>query len=198
MAYSSNFALLRPRGYNERGAQYNMNNTHNEYSSAYSRADSSRVDAGQALERLFELAVLLNGAIDRGLAERGLTRARAELLWRLVQQGALTQRELSEALRCSPRNVTTLVDVLEEDGFVARRPHPTDRRATLVELTGSGGAATAGWRAGYRDLAALLFADLDASELSSFVAALDRVLGRLRGAAAATADGLSETSSSEP
>ena len=145
--------------------------------------------AGQALERLFELAVLLNGAIDRGLAEGGLTRARAELIWRLAQHGAMTQRELSEALRCSPRNVTSLVDALEEDGFVARRPHPTDRRATLVELTERGGAATAGWQAGYGQLAAVLFADLEPSELRRFVATLDRVLERLHGVGAGMVDG---------
>ncbi len=165
-----------------------MNEGHSEHDTAHAGGDSSQVDAGQALERLFELAVLLNGAIDQGLAEGGLTRARAELMWRLIQHGAMTQRELSEALRCSPRNVTGLVDALEADGFVARRPHPTDRRATLVELTRRGGAATGGWQVGYRDLAALLFADLDAPELSSFVTTLDRVLERLRGGAQATAN----------
>ncbi len=97
-----------------------------------------------------------------------------------------------------PRNVTSLVDALEENGLVARRPHPTDRRATLVELTGSGAAATTGWQAGYRELAALLISDLDASELSSFVAVLVRVLERLRGAAAATVDGPAGRSSGEP
>jgi DNA-binding MarR family transcriptional regulator len=165
-----------------------MNKAYSEDNTSTSRADSSQVDAGHALERLLELAVLLNESMDHGLAEGGLTRARAELIWRLGQQGSMTQRELSEALRCTPRNVTGLVDALEEDGFVARRPHPTDRRATLVELTERGSNATEGWRAGYRDLAALLFADLEASELSSFVAALDRVLERLRGVAAAAAD----------
>ena len=47
----------------------------------------------------------------------------------------MTQRELSRALRCTPRNVTGLLDALEDSGLVVRRPHPRDRRASLVNLT---------------------------------------------------------------
>jgi DNA-binding MarR family transcriptional regulator len=45
---------------------------------------------------------------------------------------------LSDALGVSPRNVTTLVDGLEQEGFVRRTPHLEDRRATIVELTPTG------------------------------------------------------------
>src|SRR5260221_9039262 len=89
--------------------------------------------ANATLERLFELAVLLVDAMEGGLSARGLTRARAELIWRLQRQSPMTQRELSRVLRCTPRNVTGLVDALQADGFVTRGPHPTDRRAKLVQ-----------------------------------------------------------------
>ena len=36
--------------------------------------------------------------------------------------------------------MTSKVDVAEEDGLVRRLPDPTDRRATLLELTPSGRA----------------------------------------------------------
>lgn len=36
------------------------------------------------------------------------------------------------------------MDALEADGFVARQPHPTDRRASLVVLTARGRRAAAG------------------------------------------------------
>ncbi len=55
-----------------------------------------------AVERLFELVVLLADGMERGLAERGLSRARAQLLWRLGQRGPMTQRDLSRALSCTP------------------------------------------------------------------------------------------------
>ena len=45
---------------------------------------------------------------------------------------------LGERLGVTPRNVTKLVDALEEEGLLRRKPHPTDRRATLIELTPEG------------------------------------------------------------
>ena len=36
--------------------------------------------------------------------------------------------------------MTNIVDRLQADGLVRRVPHPTDRRATLVEITESGAA----------------------------------------------------------
>ena len=134
---------------------------------------------GQALERLFELGVLLADGIDSGLQKQGLSRARAEVVWRLQREEALTQRELSDRLRCTPRNVTGLVDALEGAGLVARRPHPTDRRATLVTLTKRGTTVAAQWQAEYQKLAVALFGDFSKTEIASFLAALDRVLERL-------------------
>jgi MarR family len=56
----------------------------------------------------------------------------AAVIWQLHQQGPVTQRTLSQALRVSPRNVTGLLDALEAGGYVTRGRHPTDRRAQLM------------------------------------------------------------------
>src|SRR5260370_21279902 len=88
-----------------------------------------------ALDRVFELAARLGDMMQRALDERGLSTARADVLFVLHQRGPLAQRELSQALRCTPRHVTGLIDILEAQGWAARRPHPTDQRATLVTLT---------------------------------------------------------------
>jgi DNA-binding MarR family transcriptional regulator len=155
-----------------------VNNIHNR--------EGSLSNAGAALERLFELALLLTDGMQRGLAERGLSRARAELLWRLRARSPLTQRQLSQQLRCTPRNVTDLVDALETAGLVARGPHPTDRRATLVSLTDPGKTAAERMQAEYRQFAAELFRDVPPAELASFVKVVDHALGRLRESGPAT------------
>jgi DNA-binding MarR family transcriptional regulator len=124
--------------------------------------------------------------MDGGLAARGLTRARAELLWRLGRQGPQTQRALSQLLQCTPRNVTGLVDALEAAGFVTREPHPSDRRATVVSLAKRGAAATARMESEYQEAAKALFVDLDPVDLEAFAMSIDRVLVRLHGRAAAS------------
>lgn len=50
-------------------------------------------------------------------------------------------KELSGELRCDASYVTSLVDGLEERGFVERRAHPSDRRAKVVVLTAAGDRA---------------------------------------------------------
>jgi DNA-binding MarR family transcriptional regulator len=136
-------------------------------------------ESATLLERMFDLAVLLTASMDQGLAHRGLTRARAELLWQLHRQHDRTQRELSQVLRCTPRNVTDLVDTLEASGLVMRKPHPTDRRATLVSLTRRGKAEVARMQAGSQALAASLFGDISPAQLKTFSAVLDQVLARV-------------------
>ena len=138
--------------------------------------------AQKAVARLMELGVLLGQGMERELANQGLSRARAEVIWRLHRSGPVTQRELSQALRCTPRNVTGLVDALEEMGLVARRDHPTDRRATLVTLTEPGVKIAKSWDFGYRRLATELFGDLPGDQVEGFLIALERVVGRLRAA----------------
>lgn len=98
-----------------------------------------------ALDQVFELTVLLAEDMNASFERDGLTPARAHLLWVLQERCPSTQQALADALRVSPRNVTGLVDGLEESGLVVRR-HPTDRRATLVAFTPGGTASPRGWR----------------------------------------------------
>ncbi|MGH3326965.1 MAG: MarR family winged helix-turn-helix transcriptional regulator [Streptomycetales bacterium] len=141
--------------------------------------DPSQEDVDAALGRLFELAVVLFQFMERGLAEHGLTRARATVLWHLYHQGPMTQRQLSQVLGVTPRNVTGLLDGLQAADLVMRRRHPTDRRATLVTLTDQGRTAAAAMHVEYQHGAARLLGDVPAADLTSFVTTLDHVLGRL-------------------
>lgn len=126
------------------------------------------------------MALLLSEVMERGLAERGLTLARAHLLWVLLEGGASTQRRLSQALRVTPRNITGLVDALEADGLVARTPHPSDRRATLVTLTEKGVAVASGMRRDQAQGAQQLFGGVTPAELATFTKVVDLLLDRLR------------------
>ena len=131
------------------------------------------------LSRLFEVTVVLSEAMTVALSERGLTTSRAEVLWRLHRDGPTNQRDLSEALAVTPRNVTGLVDGLEAGGFVTREPHPTDRRATLVTLTKAGAKAARTLAEDQDQMDAALFGHLSSTQRQLLAAALDQVLDRL-------------------
>jgi DNA-binding MarR family transcriptional regulator len=107
-----------------------------------SSASSAR--RGETIRRLTELFQTFGPQYKRWLHEavesRGITHYR--VLAELAAHGPMMMNALGQELCVTPRYVTALVDHLEADGFVRRRPHPADRRATLVELTDAGAAAS--------------------------------------------------------
>lgn len=133
----------------------------------------------QIFDRLIEIALLIEDDLARSLPD-GLTVARTHLLWVLHQSGPTTQQSLATALQVSPRNVTGLVDALEASRFVERRPHPGDRRATLVTLTESGVRTMDAMERDRRDSAAELVAGLESDRLEQLGHDLDLVAARLQ------------------
>ncbi|MFF2276023.1 MarR family winged helix-turn-helix transcriptional regulator [Agromyces sp. NPDC058126] len=87
------------------------------------------------LDRLLQIGELFQRDMARAFAGTGFTPARLRVLWVLQHDGAMTQQALAVELDVTPRNVSGLVDALEASGHVRRGPHPSDRRAVLVELT---------------------------------------------------------------
>jgi DNA-binding MarR family transcriptional regulator len=86
-------------------------------------------------------------------------------------------RDLGVQLGVSPRNMTAMVDALEDARLVVRRPHPTDRRATLVELSLDGAREAEQALEPRLDAMAELFEGFSAAEQQAFADALAR-LGR--------------------
>src|SRR5262245_43589071 len=74
----------------------------------------------------------------RSLVEEGGTPARMRLLGVLHCKGPQIMCDLGEELGVTARQVTNLVDALEEEGLVRRAAHPNDRRATVIEITDQG------------------------------------------------------------
>ncbi len=67
----------------------------------------------------------------------GISFARTRAVRRLARK-PMSMGELAGALGIDPPNATGVVDDLESLGLVRRRPHPTDRRAKIVEATRKG------------------------------------------------------------
>ena len=93
-----------------------------------------------AVTSIMRVQQILLSAVDSALRPHGLTFARYEALVLLTfaRTGRLPMRVMGERLQLHPTSVTNIVDRLQADGLVKRIPHPTDRRATLVEITEAG------------------------------------------------------------
>ena len=80
----------------------------------------------------------LLAALDEELADLELPAAETNLLACFAGRRARAVRELVAATGQRPSTLTGVLDRLERRGFVARAPHPDDRRSVLVQLTGDG------------------------------------------------------------
>ena len=105
-----------------------------------SRRPPTRSGDGAATAReawLLMSDLVLDTNRRRDVAAIGISFARARALRRLARQ-PLSMGELASVLGIDPPNATSLVDDLEALELARRRPHPTDRRAKLVEVTRKG------------------------------------------------------------
>jgi len=103
--------------------------------------DSSPRDAASVTSREVWLLIsdlVLDNERRREVSEAlGISFARARALRRLARQ-PMSMSELAAALGIDPANATAIVDDLESLKLARRRPHPTDRRAKVVEATRKG------------------------------------------------------------
>jgi DNA-binding MarR family transcriptional regulator len=83
--------------------------------------------------------VLDNGRRREVSEALGMTFGRVRAIRRVARR-PMSMSELADLLGIDRPNATVLVDDLEAQGLVRRRPHPTDRRGKLVEATRKGRA----------------------------------------------------------
>jgi DNA-binding MarR family transcriptional regulator len=70
-----------------------------------------------------------------------------------------------------------LAEALVRDGLLDRRPDPTDRRATLLQVSEQGAVEAEGWRERYGTAAEDLFAALSGTERRLLVGLLRQIDG---------------------
>lgn len=95
--------------------------------------------AEQTMYALMAMLHRIGRVFDAFLAQEDmpikLSGPRLRLFLTVHDAGRMRMGDLAAKLGITPRTVTTLVDALERAGLLTRQPDPTDRRATLLELT---------------------------------------------------------------
>jgi DNA-binding MarR family transcriptional regulator len=93
-----------------------------------------------AVTAIMRVQQILLAELDGLLRPYGLTFARYEALVLLSfsRGGALPMRLIGQRLMVHPTSVTNIIQRLERQQLVVRRPNPRDGRGTLAEITPSG------------------------------------------------------------
>jgi len=136
---------------------------------------------GLLREAYLAVSVLIDAEVT---ADGGLPPDLADLVFRLARTPGHTLKtiEITRSLATTTTRTTRLVDQAQQRGLVRRLAHPSDRRATLVQLTDDGlAAATAAGRVALQAAQRHVHDVLD----DATIAQLTRVLRQLRDAAQA-------------
>jgi DNA-binding MarR family transcriptional regulator len=112
---------------------------------------------------------------DPALRKMSMPRARVLMVLEDAAGRPVRMTDLSDALGVTARNVTTIVDGLEREGYVARRPDPRDRRAILLDLTEFGQAHVARVQELHHEVGEAVFAPLGADERRELLRLLRKI-----------------------
>jgi DNA-binding MarR family transcriptional regulator len=118
---------------------------------------------------------MLNSIYEARAREQGLTAQQARLLFIVVEEPA-NMLGLGSTARLGKSTMTSLVDRMEELGFLARATDPKDRRRLLVSATPRGVDAAKAFERGMRKSITTLTDDLNEVERSALARLLSVML----------------------
>ncbi|MFB9662504.1 MarR family winged helix-turn-helix transcriptional regulator [Glycomyces mayteni] len=139
--------------------------------------DEQRV--GRIGHALFRVSRAHRAAAGRLLREIGLYPGQEVMLGRLADHGDTRQSRLVLDLGTDPSTVTKMLQRLERQGLVERRPDPLDRRVSVVAITAKGrdllDRIEDSWRR-LDEITCAGFDDADRERLAALLARLERNL----------------------
>ncbi|WP_157956569.1 MarR family transcriptional regulator [Dyella sp. C11] len=121
---------------------------------------------------------LVRKRVDAAMTAAGLSLSQSKLLALVARLAPCRPSDIATHMGYAPRTVTTALDALEENGWIARTPHPTDRRAQLVSITPQGQTKLDEVQGPKRQAVEQLFGVLSAEEQKQLRELMDRVRDR--------------------
>jgi DNA-binding MarR family transcriptional regulator len=128
----------------------------------------------------FLIAKDLRTVLNRSFAEFDLSAQQAAALMQCYRQPGASPSDLASAVGTDTAGITGLIDQLEKNGLVARRPHASDRRAIVVEPTKTGRALAPKLSSVFRDVHHGLLAGYSADQTAKLEAMLERLRKNIR------------------
>ena len=78
---------------------------------------------------------ILRQPVEAEFARGDLTAPQRSVMQALYRDGGLSLKDLSQRVGLAHSTVSGIVDRLEKRGLARRRPHPTDRRASIIVVS---------------------------------------------------------------
>lgn len=127
------------------------------------------------IEQLRQLQEAMQRTSFRNMQARSSYRGQGRVLSILKEQPEISRKELGEKVDISRQALTELLQKMEKNGLIVRRPDPRDRRILMIRLTQAGRIAAEETDLSLSDLPHLLDC-LDEQKLSLFSECLESIL----------------------
>jgi MarR family transcriptional regulator, transcriptional regulator for hemolysin len=124
---------------------------------------------------IYDVAQLVRRHADKRARIHGMTRAQWAVLARLEREPGITQSRLALLTDVEPITIGRLVDRLEANGLIERRPDPDDRRVWRLSLTAKSAVALEQIAAFRRELHEEMGDGLEGSDVAVLVKCLQRM-----------------------
>lgn len=113
---------------------------------------------------LRQAGVAFRGAMDKALADLGVTPPQFAVLTMIAAYPGLSNADLARLSLLTPQTVSVIVGNLKRAAAIESRPHPVHGRIQQIELTGTGKAMLARCKRRVREVEAGLAAGLSAQD----------------------------------
>jgi DNA-binding MarR family transcriptional regulator/ribosomal protein S18 acetylase RimI-like enzyme len=139
--------------------------------------DDDQISAVRAFNRFYTGKL---GVLDQRLLKSPFSLSEARVLYELANRKYPSAKEIGAELGLDPGYLSRIVQKFDEDGLIARKPLPADRRQYQLSLTAKGRQAFARLdRSSHDDVADMLavLAQDDRKRVIGAMAAIERLLG---------------------
>jgi DNA-binding MarR family transcriptional regulator len=128
---------------------------------------------------IHDVSRMMRAWFDERAQSMGLTRAQWRVLVHLAAREGVNQKALSEILEIDTVTLGRHIDNLERDGWLERRPDPTDRRAWQLHLLSAARPMLEKMEALAEETMALSLNGLSSDDKAQFIKILSRIKDNL-------------------
>jgi DNA-binding MarR family transcriptional regulator len=139
----------------------------------FDRSQSATYLAGQ-------LARVFTRSLQKRAVVLGFSPGQFPVLLELWQEDGLTQKQLLDRLEVEQATLANTLARMERDGLIARTPHPSDKRAQIINLTDLGRSLEANALEAAAEADSALFAGFRAFERELMMEYMRLIIGNSR------------------